>query len=734
MAEEVGVAFVRLIPSMRGFADAAGDAMNDAASGPARNAGDTAGATFGGSFGSAFKGGLAGLALGAGAALVAGMGEALDQGKITSRLGAQLGATPDVAKEYGEIAGRLYSNAVTEDFQAAADTIQATMRNGLLPPDATLGQVEEMSTALADVANLMEEDVGQTARAVGQMIRTGLAEDGTEALDILTRGVQTGGNAAEDLLDTFSEYSTQFRNMGLSGEQAMGLISQGLQGGARDADVVADTIKEFSIEAVAGGERVRGGFESLGLSADDMVDKFAAGGPEAAAALDTILDSLRGIDDEATRNAVAIELFGTKAEDMGDALYALDPSSAVDALGQVGGAASEMGDTLRDNAGVQLEQFKRRLTQGFVELLGGQVIPRLGELKALAGPVFDGMGTAVESFWTTAGPALSDMAILTRDVAAAFRGLQTDTDSSMAGMGASVSEGMANVGSLMQSGADTARATWDTFGGALTQNTADHLGILKRQFRGSMDTIQGIMLMAQGIMNADWRTFARGFRQTISGAWSFATARTDWATDLIGRGWSRLWRWVADDTREWLGRMRDRISGGLSGVREKFRGLRRWFSDFFSGAPNWLVSAGEAIIDGLARGLDNATGGLLGKVAGIANSVRGFWPNSPAKEGPLRQFPPERSGALIGEYLADGLRSSVGGIADASRLAAGAAVQMPTGAGMYHTGPGSAAAPAPVLRFVSDGSRASRALMAILQESVRLDYGGSVTAAFTPRR
>ncbi|KMS71300.1 hypothetical protein ACH49_24700 [Streptomyces leeuwenhoekii] len=364
--------------------DAAGDALADGVGEGADEAVDQAGNKL-----ERLKqvAGAAALAAGAaaGALLMSAMADAMDQSRIVGRLGAQLGATGPEAERYGKIAGKLYANAITEDFQTAADTIQGVMRAGLLPPGATNRQIEQISTRLADLASLMEEDVGQAARAVGKMIKTGMARDATEALDLLTRGVQTGANEAEDLLDTFSEYSTQFRSMGLTGQQAMGLISQGLRAGARDSDVVADTIKEFSIEAVAGGERVRKGFESLGLSADDMVKKFAAGGPTAAKAFDTVLDKLRSIKDPVERNAAAIELFGTKAEDMGEALYSLDPSEAVKALGEVGGAADTMGNALRDNAGTRVEQFKRGIQQGVVDFLGNDVIPAITGVRRQLG-------------------------------------------------------------------------------------------------------------------------------------------------------------------------------------------------------------------------------------------------------------------------------------------------------------------------------------------------------------
>lgn len=371
--------------------DALGDGLADGAGEGADDAVDQAGSKL-----EQLKAVAGGAALAAGAAagalFISAFSEAMDQSKITARLGAQLGKTPAEAQRFGKIAGQLYSEAVTEDFQGAADAIRATMSSGLLPPAATTQQIKEISTQVSDLAGTFELDLGQAANAAGQMIKTGLARNGRHALDIMAKGLQGLGPRADDIADTFNEYSTIFRNVGLDGQTAMGLIRQGMLAGARDTDVVADSVKEFTIEAVAGGERVRTGFESLGLSADDMVNKFAAGGPTAAKAFDTVLDKLRGIEDPAKRNAVAIELFGTKAEDMGDALYALDPSEAVKELGEVGGAAEKMGNALRDNAGSRLEAFKRGMQQNLVEFLGGPVLGSIAKVRTGLGRIWDEAG------------------------------------------------------------------------------------------------------------------------------------------------------------------------------------------------------------------------------------------------------------------------------------------------------------------------------------------------------
>ncbi|MBK3631557.1 phage tail tape measure protein [Streptomyces sp. MBT97] len=332
----------------------------------------------------------------AGAMLVAGLTEALDQSRIAGRLGAQLGATPEQARRYGQIAGQLYAKAVVEDFQGAADAISVTMRAGLLPTGATNRQIESMSTKVSDLASTFELDLGQAANAVGQAIKTGLAKDGTEALDVFTRGMQVMGPRADDLADTFNEYSVIFQRLGLSAQSATGLLSQGMKAGARDTDVVADALKEFTLEGVQGSTKIVAGFKAIGLNSDKMVKMIAAGGPDATKALQMTLDKLRAMEDPVKRDAAATQLFGTKAEDTQKALLALDPAKAVDALGQVGGAADKMGNTLRDNAGTKLEAFKRGMQQRLVDFLGGVVIPAVTNARtriaAELGRIWDDAG------------------------------------------------------------------------------------------------------------------------------------------------------------------------------------------------------------------------------------------------------------------------------------------------------------------------------------------------------
>ncbi|NJP75676.1 phage tail tape measure protein, partial [Streptomyces sp. C1-2] len=107
-------------------------------------------------------------------------------------------------------------------------------------------------------------------------------KDGGEAIDTLFRGMQKLGPRADDIADTYNEYSTIFRSLGLNVKTTMGLFSQGMRNGARDTDVIADALKEFQIRATDGSTASAAGFKSLGLNAKDMTAQIARGGKGAS--------------------------------------------------------------------------------------------------------------------------------------------------------------------------------------------------------------------------------------------------------------------------------------------------------------------------------------------------------------------------------------------------------------------------------------------------------------------
>jgi phage-related minor tail protein len=336
----------------------------------------------------------------AGAASAAGLGiglaNALDVSKASAKLTAQLGVGPEKAAELSKVAADLYKDAWGDSTEQVGAAVRAVYQQiGTAP--GVKGNIQGITQSALALAQTFDVDVSQGAAAAAQMMRTGLADSASEAFDIITKGFQSGVDKQGDFLDTITEYGTQFRKLGITGAQATGILSQGLKAGARDADKVADSIKEFSIRAIDGSTMTAEGFRMLGLDAGRMADDIAGGGFKATQALDLTLDRLRGIKDPVERSNAAVKLFGTQAEDLGDALYALDPSSAVQALGKVGGAADQMASTLASSPAAAIESFKRSAVARLGEITGsilqfgmanqGVVVPAIAVIGGLVGVI-----------------------------------------------------------------------------------------------------------------------------------------------------------------------------------------------------------------------------------------------------------------------------------------------------------------------------------------------------------
>lgn len=374
-------------------------------------------------------GAAAGAAIGAGLAaatvVVKGLKKALDESIERASTGAlaavQTGMTdPEQVARLGKLAGKVYADNFGESLQEAGQAVRDVIRNKLVPADAGDAAVKAVAERLLTVGTVVEGGSAEVARSVHKLLVTDLVGSADEAFDLITVAAQQGVGEAGDLLETLSEYSIQFKELGISGKDAMGLIAQGLAAGARDGDVVADTLKEIAIIAQDGSKKSGEAFKMLGLDARQLGQMFAGGGAEARKAFDLVLDKTKMIKDPMERNAVATALFGTKAEDLQDALFGLDLDTAAAGLGKIEGAADRASTALGSGLGPMIETFKRKTQQLFADI-GDKITPIImGAVEAYKGfaaelaGIFEGSevpGDVMESLRKVGqeyGPALKE--------------------------------------------------------------------------------------------------------------------------------------------------------------------------------------------------------------------------------------------------------------------------------------------------------------------------------------
>jgi phage-related minor tail protein len=582
------------------------------------------------------------------AALVGGLNEAMDQQQATANLSAQLGANPEQTKQLGVAAGKIYSDGYGESIESANEALKGLWQQGLVPAGATADEMTKISESALSVSTVLGEEVGPTANAVGQMLKTGMAKNAQEAFDVLTRGAQVGANKAEDLLDTFNEYSTQFRKVGLDGKTAMGLIQQGLQGGARDADLVADSIKEFSIRAIDGSATTIAGFKAIGLNANDMKEKIAAGGPAAKKALGETLDKLRAIKDPAKQAAAATELFGTQAEDMGKALYSLNVNTAVDGLGKVDGAAKAAGDTMSNTASNNIKIFERTLTQSVVNVLGAKVIPAITSFAEAMSPVVDNAKAVVQ--WVSANrePLLIVAGVITTVLLPAL--VQWGVTATISAA-SNVAAWLSSSASATTGAASQVLASWAVVGGWIKQAAQ---AVLSGAITVGAWVLMGVEAMANAAIIAAAWLLSMGPIPIIIAAivalvalvilnWSTIKSWTEkiftWIWGKIQQVFNLIlflfknftgpgliishWKSIMNFTNTAFSYVQSRAKAGLDAV-----------VNFVKGLPGRIASAGGAllgagtnigtrIIDGIKNGLSRLGGFAASLGAVVTNATKG---------------------------------------------------------------------------------------------------------------
>ncbi|MCZ9336314.1 phage tail tape measure protein, partial [Streptomyces sp. TRM76130] len=95
-------------------------------------------------------------------------------------------------------------------------------------------------------------ELGETATAVGQLIRNEMVPDATTGLDLIAKAMVGADDRADDLLESITEYAPIFKSAGISGETAIGLMRQAIDAGSKDTDKLADAFKELSLQVTSG--------------------------------------------------------------------------------------------------------------------------------------------------------------------------------------------------------------------------------------------------------------------------------------------------------------------------------------------------------------------------------------------------------------------------------------------------------------------------------------------------
>ena len=362
-----------------GFSNAVDDAGDGADSGIGKLAGFTAA--------------IAGI----GGAVELGM-QALDNLNIENKLAAQLGATGELAAEYGDIAGGLYKNALAGSMEEAADAVSVVATSFAWAGSEGEKSIDQIAESALNFGKVFDTEVTESVNTASILVTNGLAKDSTEAFDLMTTAFQRVPAAMRDELpEILHEYATNFRGLGFDGEEAFNLLVTAADRGKFVLDKTGDALKEFTLLGSDMSESSQEAYKAIGLSAEEMSRKIATGGDGAQEALQATASGLLEIKDPLERANTAIALFGTPLEDLSVdqiPMFLEGLTGAENRMAGFAGSAEQMGETINSGPGHALEQFKNAITGGLTEALGDMAMwvmensDTLETLAMVAAPFF----------------------------------------------------------------------------------------------------------------------------------------------------------------------------------------------------------------------------------------------------------------------------------------------------------------------------------------------------------
>lgn len=666
---------------------------------------------------------------------------------VNDQLAGQLGLTTQEAKKAGEVAGKVYANNFGDSIEQVNEAIRAVGTNigdvGKMTKDELQGMTQD---ALA-FSKTMGVDLNLSTEAVGAMMKNGLAKNATEAFDILTAGMQNGVNKADDLLETFQEYSPQFDKLGIDGKDALNLLSAGLKAGARDTDVIADAFKELSIRTIDGTTATAEGFKALGMNGKAMADEFGKGGESARKATDKVLQGLLDIKDPVKQNIAGTALFGTQWEDtMKQILPAM--VNVKGGIENVDGATKRMSDTVGDNAAGKIETMKRKFEQW---------TQRMSESEGTMGLV----ATGFAQFGGQAAAMAGNIGM----IALAFKGLGAAMLLNPVGLVVLAIAGLAAGLVVLWKRSETAREIMSKVFAAIAIVVLTQVEVMMKTFKGMADVVLStveITLRALGkIPGNDWADRAadevKGFKDATDQFLNGAIKKTqDWRraaaempTKIKLQADERDLQAKLKHSQASLAKLpknkRTVVQAEITQARRNLDMIRAKLLALKNRNVSVTTYYTEIRRDAAtaARG-GKASGGIMGFGQAASGGLRGGW-TMVGERGPelvklaagsmvhsandtANKLKKATSAKSLRDTLAGSIGRSASGIATAVQRSSRAPVPHASagssgGGGDFGTGGGDG--PDVIIQFTSDGSQMGEAILGIVRKSIRA-RGGNV--------
>lgn len=345
----------------------------------------------------------------------AAVGMANEVQTATAGVQAALGLGAEEARAYGDVIKNVYGANFGESVTAVGEAVEEVGLQFARLGETSAAVIEAATVNAFRLADVYGIEVAEsTAAATALMNDFGLSQQ--EAFDFITAGMQKGLNASGDLLGSIGEYGVQFAALGFDAGHFFSILETGQKAGVLGTDKMVDAIKEWGIIMTEGGARASDALGALGLDYASMQEAVSGGGAEWADYFGEIVSGLNSIEDPVQRQRLAVQLFGTMAEDMGAGfLDGLDMMAT--GLADMAGATEAL-DVQYSTLGDAVEGFKRQVLVA-LEPLGGAllvlanfVLPYVRQGLGAITPVLEAVGGVAQRFAANLTAGMSPAAAL----------------------------------------------------------------------------------------------------------------------------------------------------------------------------------------------------------------------------------------------------------------------------------------------------------------------------------